>query len=92
MTIVTSDNPRHEQPMAIIDAIVAGVDPTDRPHLVIEPDRGAAIARAIDAARRGDLVVIAGKGHETTQVVGDVATPFADATVAHAALARRVPT
>ena len=92
VTIVTSDNPRHEQPMAIIDAIVAGVDPADRLHLVIEPDRGAAIARAIDAARQGDLVVIAGKGHETTQVVGDVATPFADATVAEAALAKRVPT
>ena len=67
--VLTSDNPRSEDPLAIIDAVVAGARRSDV--LVVEPDRRAAIALALDEARPGDVVVIAGKGHETTQVVGD---------------------
>ena len=79
---VTSDNPRHEDPMAIIQAITAGID---GPHTV-EPDRGRAIAIAIGSAKPGDIVLIAGKGHETTQISGGVTTPFDDRVVAADAL------
>ena len=75
---VTSDNPRHERPMDIIDAIVTGIA---GPHTV-EPDREAAISAAIQSARPGDIILIAGKGHETTQIVGDVTSPFDDRMVA----------
>jgi UDP-N-acetylmuramyl-tripeptide synthetase len=75
---VTSDNPRHEAPMAIIEAIVKGIA---GPH-TIEPDRGAAISAAIHSAKPGDIVLIAGKGHETTQTKGDVTVPFDDRIVA----------
>jgi UDP-N-acetylmuramoyl-L-alanyl-D-glutamate--2,6-diaminopimelate ligase len=78
--VVTSDNPRSEDPGAIIDEIVSGVG--DRDALVIEADRRAAIAQALGSARPGDLVVIAGKGHETTQTVGDRVLDFDDRTVA----------
>ena len=79
---VTSDNPRHEDPMAIIGAIVSSID---GPH-TIEPDRGAAIAAAIHSAKAGDIVLIAGKGHETTQITGDVIRPFDDRVVATSVL------
>jgi UDP-N-acetylmuramoyl-L-alanyl-D-glutamate--2,6-diaminopimelate ligase len=78
LAIVTSDNPRSEEPQAIIDEIVAGM--SDRP--VIEPDRAAAIERAIELAGPGDVVVIAGKGHERGQEAAGVITPFDDAEVA----------
>jgi UDP-N-acetylmuramoyl-L-alanyl-D-glutamate--2,6-diaminopimelate ligase len=80
--IVTSDNPRHEDPMAIIDAVVLGVPAGYRERVVIEPDRRAAIATALGDARPGDVVVIAGKGHETTQTIGDAILPFDDRVVA----------
>ena len=72
--VVTSDNPRSEDPAAIIDAIVSGI-PDRRVRsaargLVVEPDRRAAIAAALAGAAPGDVVVIAGKGHETTQTIG----------------------
>ena len=60
----------------------------ERPPLV-EPDRRAAIATALSMARPGDAVVIAGKGHETTQIIGEVATPFDDRVVARSLLAER---
>ena len=82
VTVITSDNPRSEDPLAIIDDIVSGVNLPDRPALVIEPDRRAAIFEAIDRARPGDLVVIAGKGHETTQTIGEQSIPFDDREVA----------
>lgn len=87
VTVVTSDNPRHEEPLAIIDDIVAGVDPSRRQHLIIEPDRTAAIKLAVEEARPGDVVVIAGKGHETTQTIGDRELPFDDRQVAAEAMA-----
>ncbi len=80
--IVTSDNPRSEDPMEIINATVAGVSDDYRGSVVIEPDRRNAIAVALQIARPGDVVLIAGKGHETTQTVGDLQLPFDDRAVA----------
>ena len=76
LSIVTSDNPRSEPPDAIIDAIIAGV--VASADVEREVDRRAAIARALDAARPGDVVVVAGKGHENTQVFADRVVPFDD--------------
>jgi UDP-N-acetylmuramoyl-L-alanyl-D-glutamate--2,6-diaminopimelate ligase len=76
LTVVTSDNPRHESPDAIIDAIIAGVvGPAD---VRREVDRRVAIARALEEARPGDVVVVAGKGHETTQTFADRVEDFDD--------------
>jgi UDP-N-acetylmuramoyl-L-alanyl-D-glutamate--2,6-diaminopimelate ligase len=87
--ILTSDNPRSEDPLAILDEIRAGV-PADAPATVdVEPDRRRAIVAAIDEAQPGDLVLIAGKGHETTQTTGDHVAPFDDRVEAHAALVAR---
>lgn len=80
LAIVTSDNPRSEDPQAIIEAVTDGI--SDLRSVVVEPDRRAAIALAIDLARPDDVVVIAGKGHETTQEVAGVRTPFDDRLVA----------
>ncbi len=66
--IVTSDNPRSEDPIAIIRDILAGMR-EDPEHVVVEPDRTAAIARALSMARAGDIVLLAGKGHETYQIL-----------------------
>ncbi len=79
VVFVTSDNPRSESPDAIIDAIVSGV-PAD---VVVqrEVDRQRAIERALGEARRGDVVVVAGKGHETTQTIGDAVVAFDDRAV-----------
>jgi UDP-N-acetylmuramoyl-L-alanyl-D-glutamate--2,6-diaminopimelate ligase len=76
---VTNDNPRSEDPAAIARDILAGA-----PHgrLTLELDRRAAIAAALAAAAPGDVVLIAGKGHETTQTIGDRVLPFDDAQVA----------
>jgi UDP-N-acetylmuramoyl-L-alanyl-D-glutamate--2,6-diaminopimelate ligase len=86
---VTSDNPRSEDPEAIIAAIVGGI--ADLGAVVVEPDRRAAITAAVAAARPGDLVVIAGKGHETTQTIGADVRPFDDRDVAHQALLETTP-
>jgi UDP-N-acetylmuramoyl-L-alanyl-D-glutamate--2,6-diaminopimelate ligase len=86
---VTSDNPRHEDPLAIIDAAVAGVESRFRQALTIEADRRAAIEAAIAWAAAGDIVVIAGKGHETTQTIGDDQVEFDDRQVARHALEQR---
>ena len=82
--ILTSDNPRHEDPIAIIDAIRAGMPHDAAP--TIEPDRAAAIALALAEAQPGDVVVIAGKGHEAVQVVGERFIDFDDRAVARDAL------
>ncbi len=81
---VTSDNPRSEDPAAIISEVVAGTDG----NAVVEPDRAAAIARALEGAREGDVVVIAGKGHEQGQELGGAIVPFDDRDVARDALRR----
>jgi UDP-N-acetylmuramoyl-L-alanyl-D-glutamate--2,6-diaminopimelate ligase len=82
--IVTSDNPRSEDPQAIIDEIVAGMsgDPE------VEPDREAAIASAFERAGEGDVVVIAGKGHEQGQEFADRVVPFDDREIARETLRR----
>ena len=86
---ITSDNPRSEPPEAIIADIVAGIPggPVDRHETL--PDRKAAIQRALAWAGVGDVVVIAGKGHETYQVIGSEVLPFDDRAQALAALAGR---
>ncbi len=82
--VLTSDNPRSEDPLAIAAEVRAGM-PAGAP-VRVEPDRRRAIGLAVDAARPGGVVVVAGKGHETTQVVGDRALPFDDRVVAREAL------
>lgn len=85
-TIVTSDNPRTEDPERIIDDVLSGVAEQYRQSTTSNPDRRAAIAEALDAAERGDIVLIAGKGHEATQDLGDVVIDFDDRLVAGALL------
>lgn len=82
IAIVTSDNPRSEDPQAIIEQVVDGVATSARSKVRSEVDRGAAIADAIRLAGRGDIVIIAGKGHEATQTIGDEQRPFDDRVVA----------
>ncbi len=84
VVIVTSDNPRGEEPLAIIQDILQGAG-TD---VEIDPDRRAAIGRAIDLADEGDVVVIAGKGHEQGQEVAGEKLPFDDREVARELLRR----
>jgi len=73
---ITSDNPRTEDPLEIIEQIKSGVG--DMSTFEVEPDRGAAIAGALSSAAKGDLVIIAGKGHETYQKLKDKVIPFDD--------------
>ncbi len=87
--VVTSDNPRSEWPAAIIEEVMAGVPVAERDRMTVEPDRAAAIALALDAARDGDVVVVAGKGHETTQTIGDRVVEFDDRKVVQELLDRR---
>ncbi len=88
VAIITSDNPRTEQPSHIIDEILAGARNTAA-EIHIEPDRAAAIHWAIEQAEPGDVVLVAGKGHETVQIVGDISRPFDDRQICRQALARK---
>jgi UDP-N-acetylmuramoyl-L-alanyl-D-glutamate--2,6-diaminopimelate ligase len=91
VAILTSDNPRSEDPLAILAEMmqgVIGVPQAERARVIIEPDRAAAIELAAAMAGKGDVVLVAGKGHETGQYVGGAVLPFDDAVVAAAALAR----
>ena len=85
LAIITSDNPRSEDPEQIIREIVSGCDPMDPPP-VIEPDRGEAIRRALESAEAGDCVLVAGKGHEREQIIGNRRIPFVDRDVVRAIL------
>lgn len=95
--VLTSDNPRSEDPERILDEIVLGLSPTPEPGAPKRagtpfariPDRRAAIETAVRQASPGDLILIAGKGHEKYQVIGDRTLPFDDVDVAREALARR---
>jgi UDP-N-acetylmuramoyl-L-alanyl-D-glutamate--2,6-diaminopimelate ligase len=85
VVVLTSDNPRSEDPVAIMNDALVGIRRLDKP-LIIEPDRERAIRRAIEAAGPGDVVIIAGKGHETYQVLKDKTIPFDDREVASTVL------
>ena len=85
--VVTSDNPRTEDPQAIIEDIVSGMS-SGAGRFEVEADRRAAIARAIAQAKPGDSILIAGKGHEDYQLVGDQVLSFDDRIVAAEELAR----
>ena len=93
LIVITSDNPRGEDPERIIEEIQRGITPDTRrdssQRILSIADRRVAIAKAIELARPGDLVLLAGKGHETYQVIGDERVPLDDAVVARDALARR---
>jgi UDP-N-acetylmuramoyl-L-alanyl-D-glutamate--2,6-diaminopimelate ligase len=92
LVVITSDNPRSEDPQRIIDEIQRGITADTRKdtgQLLTIVDRRAAIAKAVEVAKPGDLVLIAGKGHEKYQVIGDQTLPFDDVAVAREALARR---
>ncbi|MDQ4018419.1 MAG: UDP-N-acetylmuramoyl-L-alanyl-D-glutamate--2,6-diaminopimelate ligase, partial [Actinomycetota bacterium] len=82
--IVTSDNPRSEDPLAIIQEVVSGANEAAE----IEPDRARAIDLALERAEEGDVVVIAGKGHEPGQEIAGETIPFDDRDVARQALRR----
>jgi UDP-N-acetylmuramoyl-L-alanyl-D-glutamate--2,6-diaminopimelate ligase len=91
--VITSDNPRSEDPARIIEEVQRGITAdtyrgAERGPIAIV-DRREAIVRAIELARPGDLVLIAGKGHEKYQVIGDQMIPFDDVAVAREALVRR---
>jgi UDP-N-acetylmuramoyl-L-alanyl-D-glutamate--2,6-diaminopimelate ligase len=83
---ITNDNPRGESPEVILAAIEKGLRSVDGASWVVEADRAAAIAQAVTTARAGDLVLIAGKGHESYQEIAGVRHPFLDADVAAQAL------
>lgn len=87
-TIITSDNPRSEDPLAIIEDILTGIKPTGGKYQVV-PDRREAIAYAIGQAEPGDMIIIAGKGHETYQIFKDETIHFDDAETASELLAER---
>jgi UDP-N-acetylmuramoyl-L-alanyl-D-glutamate--2,6-diaminopimelate ligase len=84
VTFVTSDNPRTEDPATIVDEIFRGVPRDAGAERVI--DRRTAIREAVASARAGDVVLVAGKGHETGQIVGDRTEPFDDRVVAREAM------
>jgi UDP-N-acetylmuramoyl-L-alanyl-D-glutamate--2,6-diaminopimelate ligase len=89
VAIFTNDNPRSEDPLAILAAMVEGglrVPRAERAHVVVEPDRAAAIGLAVGRACPGDVVIVAGKGHEQGQYVGGQVLPFDDREVVREAL------
>jgi UDP-N-acetylmuramoyl-L-alanyl-D-glutamate--2,6-diaminopimelate ligase len=85
VVVLTSDNPRSEDPVSVVEAVRAGA--TGSAKVLVEVDRRAAIALALGEARPGDVVVVAGKGHETTQTIGDRVLPFDDRDVVRELLA-----
>jgi UDP-N-acetylmuramoyl-L-alanyl-D-glutamate--2,6-diaminopimelate ligase len=87
VVVLTSDNPRSEDPAAIIEQVRSGME--EHAEVVVEPDRAAAIRTAVGLSRPGDVVLLAGKGHETTQVARGAVVPFDDRIEAAAALAER---
>ena len=101
IALITSDNPRTEKPGSIIDMILEGVLRTGKPQrsaadlaqgqtgFHVEPDRAAAISRAVALARVGDVVLLAGKGHEDYQIIGAEKIHFDDREIAAAAFAAR---
>jgi UDP-N-acetylmuramoyl-L-alanyl-D-glutamate--2,6-diaminopimelate ligase len=92
LAILTSDNPRSEDPLAILAEMLDGVltvGEPERARIIVEPDRAAAIGLAVAMADKGDVIVVAGKGHERGQYIGQQVIPFDDREVAAGAIARR---
>jgi len=92
VVVITSDNPRTEDPLRIIEEVKLGAEPEMRQgnaEVIAMPDRRQAILHSIDRASAGDVVLIAGKGHEKYQEIGGRVTPFDDVAVAHEALEAR---
>jgi UDP-N-acetylmuramoyl-L-alanyl-D-glutamate--2,6-diaminopimelate ligase len=85
LVILTSDNPRSEEPLQIMNDVLVGLRRTDT-RTIVEPDRAAAIRKAIEEAHAGDIVILAGKGHETYQIFRDRTIHFDDREVAREAL------
>jgi UDP-N-acetylmuramoyl-L-alanyl-D-glutamate--2,6-diaminopimelate ligase len=94
VAVLTSDNPRDEDPLSIIEEVRAGVgaDAPPTAAFMVEADRGAAIGLLLEEARAGDVVVIAGKGHEEYQEIDGVRIPFSDVAEARRSLSARFPT
>jgi len=93
VAILTNDNPRSEDPLAILAAMLDGareVDRRERAHVIVEPDRAAAIWLAVTSAGKGDVVLVAGKGHERGQYVEGRVIPFDDREAAAGAVAARI--
>ncbi|OPL17908.1 MAG: hypothetical protein AVO35_07025 [Candidatus Aegiribacteria sp. MLS_C] len=90
VVVVTSDNPRTEDPRRIIEDILEGIGPDAGSVLVVEPDRRRAIGRAVDMAETGDVLIIAGKGHEDYQILGREKVHFDDREEAFEALRKRL--
>jgi UDP-N-acetylmuramoyl-L-alanyl-D-glutamate--2,6-diaminopimelate ligase len=88
LVVLTSDNPRSEDPLRIINDVVVGLQKANAKYRV-EPDREQAMAIALDEARAGDIVLLAGKGHETYQVLRDGTIDFDDREKARAILRRK---
>lgn len=88
VVVLTTDNPRHEDPDEIIAEVRNGME--EPLELAVEPERDRAIAAGVAAAKRGDVLVVAGKGHETTQIIGEQVRTFDDRDVLRAALRSRV--
>jgi UDP-N-acetylmuramoyl-L-alanyl-D-glutamate--2,6-diaminopimelate ligase len=77
---ITSDNPRTEEPKKIFENIISGLDSPES--VILEPDRRQAIKRAVQESKSNAIILIAGKGHETYQIIGDKVLPFDDRDVA----------
>ncbi len=90
LAILTSDNPRTEDPTRILEEVAAGMSPDGQPHEIV-PDRRAAIARALDLVGEGDILLVAGKGHETMQILGTELHHFDDRAVVREILAEGAP-
>ncbi|MBC7327147.1 UDP-N-acetylmuramoyl-L-alanyl-D-glutamate--2,6-diaminopimelate ligase [bacterium] len=90
LAIITSDNPRSEEPSKIIEEILSGVPQDKMDQVIVEPDREKAIRLAIEVAQKGDCVLIAGKGHETYQIFRDKVIPFDDREVVRKILRERL--
>jgi UDP-N-acetylmuramoyl-L-alanyl-D-glutamate--2,6-diaminopimelate ligase len=88
LVVLTSDNPRHEDPLKIINDIIVGLQKANGKY-VVEPDREKAIGLAFDHAKAGDIVLLAGKGHETTQILSDRTLDFVEPEVARRVLRER---
>ena len=88
VVVLTSDNPRSEDPLSIIEQALSGLSETPA-RVIVEPDRHHAIEVAIGQAQPGDLVLLAGKGHEKTQTIGDRVIPFDDVAIARQILQTR---